>query len=156
MRNSLTRANPFPREECGRSDCVLCFQRDGSGKRTKCTESNVGYQGQYSRCPTMFSYVGETSRTAYTRIKEHMANYRAAAAAKLPALPRNQTSGEGLKAKDVKSWMWEHERDCHGGVIGPDGGRTDFNFQVTGIFRTCLDRQIDEGLRMSQCESESF
>ena len=54
----------------------------------------------------------------------------------------------------MKSWMWEHSRDCHGGQVGERGGITDYNFRVTGVFKKCLDRQIDEGLRITACETQ--
>ena len=30
----------------------------------------------------------------------------------------------------------------------------DYEFSVTGIFKKCLDRQVDEGFRISKCEAE--
>jgi hypothetical protein len=117
-------------------------------------KNNVGYEAKCARCPTRFSYIGETSRTGYTRTKEHISDYRAAAAARLPPLP--PTAGglaEGRK-KNVKSFMWEHSRDCHGGTVGQQGGVEDYMFIVSGAFRKCLDRQVDEGLRILQCENE--
>ena len=99
--------------------------------------------------------MGESSRTAYTRLSEHLSDYRAASAAKLPALPTNDgVAGCGKRKRDVKSWMWEHIRDCHGGVPGEDGGMNDYKFKVTGVFKKCLDRQVDEGLRITECETE--
>ena len=154
-RNVLTKSNQFPREECSRTDCVLFFQRDRSKPSVQCVKRSVGYEGQCARCPTRFAYIGESSRTAYTRIREHLADYRAAAAAQLPALPAPQWQGQdGVKKKDVKSWMWEHCREHHEGYVGGDGGMSDYVFKVTGQFRKCLDRQIDEGLRITECESK--
>ena len=43
-----------------------------------------------SRCPNQFNYQGESSRTAFTRLSEHLSDYRAAAAAQLPALPSTE------------------------------------------------------------------
>ena len=71
----------------------------------------VGYEGQCVRCDTKHTYIGETSRLAYTRIKQHLVDYRAAAAANLPALPADR-GGSDFRKWDVKSWMWEHSRDC--------------------------------------------
>ena len=154
-RGVLVKSNQFPREECGREQCVLCFQKDGGRTEcVRCVANNVGYEGKCLRCPTRFSYLGETSRTAYTRLKEHLSDYRAASAARLPALQPNVGVEFGKKKKDVKSWMWEHSRDCHGGVIGEEGGMFDYKFSVTGVFRKCLDRQVDEGLRITECEAE--
>ena len=95
--------------------------------------------------------MGETSRTCYTRLSEHLASYRAAAAARLPALPPD--GHEGTRGKR-RSWMWDHVRDHHEGVLGEDIGMGDFNVRVTGQFRKCLYRQVDEDIRMQMCEAE--
>ena len=152
-RAGLVKSNQFGRKECGRDDCAICYQRVGN-KVTRCFKSNVGYEVQCGRCPNRFSYLGETSRTGYTRTKEHMSDYRAAAAAKLPPLPPNvgETYG-GTKRKNVKSFMWEHTRDCHDGAVGQHAGIEDYMFSVSGVFRKCLERQVDEGLRILQCEN---
>ena len=90
-----TCSNQFPRERCHRMDCILCFQKEGSRGGTNCSQSNVGYEGRCSRCQEVFAYMGEMSRTAYTRLGEHLANYRAAAAARLPPLPPDEGAESG-------------------------------------------------------------
>ena len=59
--------------------------------QTKWDYTNVGYgyERQCTRCldTDRCMYIGETSRTAYTRTREHVNNYRGNAAAKFPALP---------------------------------------------------------------------
>ena len=140
------------KKECERDNCVMCYQKEGN-KVTKCLKNNVGYEARCGCCPTRFSYLGETSRTAYTRTREHISDYRAAAAVRLPPLPPTDGEAQGRK-KNVKSFMWEHSRDCHGGLLGQRGGIGDYQFSVTGVFRKCLDRQVDEGLRILQCENE--
>ena len=50
--------------------------------------------------------------------------------------------------------MWEHTRDVHGGQIGDNGGVSDYRFKVSSKFKRCLQRQIDEGLRMKRKEEE--
>ena len=108
--------------------------------------------GQCARCADKVSYIGETSKPAYTRFKQHFANYRAAAPANLQALPNPTLGGSVMKpGRDVKSWMWEHARDMHGGVVG---GMGDFNMKVTGKFRKCLERQVSEGIQITMCENE--
>jgi hypothetical protein len=148
----LTRSNQFPREKCHRTECILCFQKDGSRGGTRCAQSNVGYEGRCARCHEVFAYMGETSRTAYTRLGEHLANYRAAAVARLPPLPPDDSGGRARVRH--KSWMWEHVRDYHDGVLGDSNGMTDFNVKVTGKFKRCLERQVNEDIRMQQCEAE--
>ena len=99
-------------------------------------------------------YWTEIDNEVKTRIKDHLTTYRAAAAANLPALPADR-GGEGEhRRKDVKSWMWEHCRDSHSGQVGDSGGMGDFIFKVSGVFPKCLNRQIDERLRITDCESE--
>ena len=51
--------------------------------------------------------------------------------------------------------MWEHSRDYHGGLLGQDGEKDDYEFCVSGVFKNCLDRQVDEGFRILQCENET-
>ena len=50
-----------------------------------CDKGNIGYEYECTRCPDKAVYVGETSRTAFTRLTEHLEDYRSAAAALLPA-----------------------------------------------------------------------
>ena len=94
------------RKECGRDECVMCYQREGN-KVTKCLKNNVGYEAKCGRCPTRFSYLGETSRTAFTRTKEHMSDYRAAAAAKLPlsCRPCHQLMGRLKEGRKMLSHL---------------------------------------------------
>ena len=50
---------------------------------------------------------------------QHFNNYKAAAATKLAALPNPRLDSMEKESRiDVKSWMWEHTRDVHGGVVG--------------------------------------
>ena len=130
----------------------MCFNRDENSQALQCVHMSVGYEGQCARCDTKHAYIGETSRTAYTRIRQHMADYRSAAAANLPALPDDRVGD--VRKRDVKSWMWEHSRDYHEGQLGDGGGIEDYSFKVSGRFRKCLNRQIDEGLRMTASELE--
>ena len=48
--------------------------------------------------------------------------------------------------------MWEHSRDYHGGQLGDGGGIKDYSFKVSGRFRKCPNRQIDEGMTASELE----
>ena len=52
-----------------REDCAICVNKEDSDKRTHFDVSNVGYEGD---C------------LGYTRIREHLADYRDAATANLP------------------------------------------------------------------------
>ena len=162
-RVGLVKSNQFPGEECHRENCILCLQRAGAGQRSSCMLNSVSYEGQCTRCPDKQVYVGETSRAAYTRVNEHMDNYRAASRANLPALVQDENRVMCGKARcvaqnkckcAVKSWMWEHTRDHHGGVVGEDTGITDYRMSVTKKFEKCLYRQVFEDIRMQHCVSE--
>ena len=48
--------------------------------------------------------------------------------------------------------MFHHTATRHEGIIGPDKGKTDYKFHVTGQFTDNLTRQIDEGRRQTQME----
>ena len=54
--------------------------------------------------------------------------------------------------RDVKSWMWEHTRDVHGRDVGESDGLRDYVMRVTGKFRKCLERQVAEGILITECE----
>ena len=97
----------------------------------------------------------ETSKTGYTRLKQHYSNYRSASAANLPALPQS-TPGNGLNKheREPKSWMWEHTRNVHDGEVGENNGMNDYRMKVTGKFRKCLERQVNEGVRIQKCEDK--
>ena len=85
-------------------------------------------------------------------IPEHLSDYRSAAAAQLPPLTPDEGWALDGRKKDVKLFMWEHSRDWHGGVVGPNGGMEDYDFSVASVFKKCLDRQVEEGLRILECE----
>ena len=49
--------------------------------------------------------------------------------------------------------MCEHVRECHGGVVGENGGIEDFKVKVSESFSKCLQRQVDEDIRMQEYET---
>ena len=149
----VVRTNQFPREVCHREDCAICIQVDGEAENTHCDKSSVGYEGDCVRCiDSVWKYVGETSRTGYTRMKEHLSDYRAASAARLPPLPSSDTTPD--RKQIVKSWMWEHTRDVHGGQVGAREGIGDYKFRVKQRFRKCLERQVNEDIRMQHYKKD--
>ena len=100
VKSDMVKSNPFPtREGCKRKECVMCDQAPSKGK---CWESNVCYKITCNRTPCVGSeviptYVGETSRSYFTRGAQHMALYR---------------------GKKESSFLWKHTQERHGGVIG--------------------------------------
>ena len=150
VKQNIVRSNPFPRQSCGRPDCIL-DQTSDKGCRERCFKEGVGYSSRCTRCraagqhvdgrppdrPVNYTYSGETARTIYTRSKQHLANYKSHRA--------------GRKA--VESWMWEHTVSHHGGVVGPDQGQGDYEFRIEGVFQKPLQRQVDEAVRLGQIDS---
>ena len=68
----LTRSNQFPRNKCTRENCVMCVEESEMGKRMKCESSNIGYEGDCSRCTdNVYKYAEETSRTVFIRIRQY-------------------------------------------------------------------------------------
>ena len=140
------RSNPFPKQSCGREDCLLDRLSD-KGCQGACYKEGVGYAGTCIRCRNSqqedgrplkdavnYSYTGETARTLYTRAKQHLANYRSHLTGRRP----------------TESWMWEHTVSHHNSEMGPDHGAADYAFRLQGTFRKSLSRQVDEAVRLGQ------
>ena len=157
VRQHLCRSDPFPATSCVRRGCGLCHPDGSNGQ---CWKSNIGYRYDCTRCRTelnnlvvggapiedlnVYQYVGETSRTAYTRHLQHMANYRAAANG------RGVNPLDGDESDKAGSFMWEHTHDVHGGDVGQDEGKADYKLSIEGRFRDSLTRQVDEDVRLRE------
>ncbi len=121
LKSYLQRSNPFRLEKCGRDNCFLC-STNGNGN---CTATNVTYEIKCKACaatenPVRHRYVGETSRNAYCRGKEHM---------------------EGLRGKRDASVFWKHCKEVH------DSEEVDFEMSVLGRYKNdCMMRQIMEAV----------
>ena len=66
IKKLLQRSDPFKSWKCEREDCAVCRE---SG-RGPCDWQSVTYEIKCAECGDI--YIGETSRSAYTRGKEHM------------------------------------------------------------------------------------
>ena len=73
-------------------------------------------------------YIGETSRNAYVRGLEHIQKYH---------------------YKDNKSPLYKHAQTHHGGRLD-----VKFSMKVANRFRDPLTRQVNEGVRIHNCEAE--
>ena len=76
----LSRNNPFKRKHCDRPLCPLAASGDDC--KEACYKEGVVYQASCNICTsedkTNSVYIGETSRTLYTRIGQHVKDYKAA------------------------------------------------------------------------------
>ena len=66
VKRLLQRSNPFKKEPCLQSDCLVCQ----TGGRGNCRTDSITYELQCKECGD--KYIGETGRNAYTRGKEHL------------------------------------------------------------------------------------
>ena len=46
------------------------------------------------------------------------------------------------------TFMWNHTKNIHRGVPGPNNGEDDYQMFLDGSFRDPLTRQVDEDVRM--------
>ena len=134
--SDIVKANPFPINNCGRSNCSMCSGGGDSGG--KCYTSNAVYKFECTRAgctgeevattnttrpvPT---YVGETSRPLFNRAQEHKDLY---------------------SKRKPQSAMWRHTEMEHAGVILDPN--TDFKFTVLNSHRTALDRILEEAVQI--------
>ena len=112
---------------CHRTDCVVCVFHNGKGS-SKCRKNNVVYESSCNVCKAEGSskstYIGETGRSLYERSLEHLAD----------AASMKQTSH-----------IWRHWATCHPDMLS----QPDFTFKVVRVHKSCLDRQIHEGVRIA-------
>ena len=109
----------------------MCSNGPSNGK---CWSSSVVYKVSCNRCVGQtHSYVGETSRSPYTRGVQHLALYN---------------------RKNDTSFMWRHTRDHHHGVIGHDRGSHDFTMKRLSTFKDPLTRIIEEAVEIKEQEDD--
>ena len=102
LKSMLQKSDPFKAKRCAKVDCLVC-RTDGKGS---CRSTGVTYELVCQACCN--KYIGETSRSAYTRGREHL---------------------NALERREESSVMWRHSCDRHGGNI------PEFVMNVTGTFR---------------------
>ena len=116
----LQRSDPFKQRRFANANCLLCrTDRKGS-----CRGTGVTYELVCQACKS--KYVGETSRSAYIRGREHF---------------------HALKWREESSVMWKHCCERH------ERNEVSFVMNVTGIF--CDDlmlRQITESVLINKVE----
>ena len=120
------RSDPFKSRKCERGDCPVC-REDGKGP---CDRQSVTYNIKCAECNDI--YIGETSRSAYTRGKEHM------------KLLVKKRSGE-------RSALWKQCKEKHNSEMQK------FEMNVTGSYSNdTMLRQISENVRIDQVPEGSL
>ena len=128
--------NPWSGGICGRKDCAPCNQKNE--KTEDCFKTNILYESRCTECngtekgkedgsladtrPNPSIYVAESSRSMKERSKEHWRD-------------TNKTSEDSHM---VKHWSVAH----------PDSTKPRFNFYVMRSFKTPLERQVAEAVRI--------
>ena len=162
VKQQLVRSNPRPREECGRNLCP--FRMAGEKCRERCYREGVGYIGRCVRCAeeqrqqgrkeediVWQAYHGESSRSVPTRSGEHYCDYQAAMKKPAPVQRRDdEEEGEGSS-----SWMADHTRSHHGGVIS-DNPLDDYDFLLVEQNRKPLLRQLEESVRIKMAKESGY
>ena len=91
-----------------------------SSNSGSCRRENITYQIECKDCN--YIYIGETSRNAYTRGKEHLA---------------------ACEKADPNSVLYEHSMNVHN-----DNSSERFGMFVTGTYESALSRQITEATKI--------
>ena len=106
--------------------CFCC----SSGNPRGCEQNSVGYRMLCETCllaGTPALYEGETGRNAYARGLEHQGD---------------------LRHRREESPLWKHCQLVHGGET------QEFTMKVLRSFQSCLERQVNEAVRISSTEAE--
>ena len=112
--------------KCKRKECFCC----STVEKGNCEKNSVGYQIICDTCNVNEEYAvyeGETGRNAYSRGMEHM---------------------DGLIRRDTENPLWKHCNLVHYGTV------QNFSMEVTNNFQTCLGRQINEAVHISQSQAK--
>ena len=123
----LSNKNLWSGQECGRGECRSCAQ--SGDRREDCIRRNILYESECTKCSKQSDkgeggpniYVGETARSLHERMTEHWKD------------------AEGGKEE---SHMVEHVGEAH------QGEAPEFKFKVVRGFKTSLDRQVAEAIRI--------
>ena len=118
LKRMLQRSDPFRKKQCQSIDCLVCR----TGGKGSCRSTGVTYELICENC--RHKYIGEMSRSAYTRGKEHQS---------------------ALDQREESSVMWRHLCDKHGRDV------PEFVINVTGTFHNdAMLRQITEAVMISK------
>ena len=124
MKRLLQRSDLCKLRQCEREDCLVC-RRDEKGP---CDRQSVTYEIKCTECNNI--YVGETSRSAYTRGKE---------------------CEKSLSNQEERSALWKHCKEKHNNEVQR------FQMNVTYLYpNDAMLRQISEGMRIEKVPGDSL
>ena len=119
VKKVLQKSYPFEKAKC-EDNCFVCVS-EGSGN---CRRSNVSYEIVCDRVGCKDVYIGETSRNAFCRGREHL---------------------KGLESMKDESVFIEHLKECHEGDTSHPPCHK-FKMNVTECHNTTLDRMVSEAV----------
>ena len=90
-------------------------------------------------------YIGETGRSAFERMREHFHNFNNKLEPKLKTISDDIEGDKNKNEKDKGSAMWLHSKHEHNGTLSND----DWIARITSTHRGALNRQVTEGIRIS-------
>ena len=130
LKRLLQRSNPFKSKTCEKADCMVCL----NGGKGPCDVHGITYSITCMECANSNEkekiYIGETSRNAYTRGKEHLAS---------------------LSRREENSVLWKHSKEKHNGSI------PQFCMSVKGQFKDdAMLRQISEAVMINKEGKENI
>ena len=117
---------PLRNKDCGRNNCLCCR----SGHPGRCEQNSAGYRISCEACllaGCTALYDGETGSNAYDRGNQHQ---------------------DGLRNESEENPLWKHCQLIH------DGEKQSFKMEVVGCFKSCLERQVNEAVRIASSEAD--
>ena len=149
----LVKKNPWLELKggCERLDCLICASSGGKG--TSCRRENICYAIECKLCEVageessgegtleknllnekkIVRYLGESSRSGYERIKEHVANFEARKEGK-------EEDGDFSSS----SVLWLHSKEEHSGEMVAG----DWRVKIISSHCTALGRQVTEAVKI--------
>ena len=127
VKNKLQKSNPFERTKCRKEDCVTCRKNID----VDCRRRGVVYEIECKEDGCGRKYIGQTGRTIYERMKEHV----------------RKVGNDRVDL--VTGAVEQHSRECHKG--------RDFKFQVRvkdNNFGKPTRRMITEAVRIDSLDKK--
>ena len=159
LKSKLQRSDPFREKKCKSDDCIVCVEGDGG----RCRIDGVTYKVTCKGCGEV--YIGQSSKNAYTRGKEHMLTVNAgqtAHRARSQAQPSqsqpsqsqpSQASSQtyGRRKPQPKPTLKHHVDEKHAAEVEPPK----FKMEVTEIFGgDALKRQVSEAIQIRETRGQ--
>ena len=123
---------PAQKQMCSAKKCLA---RDLGEPKIGCRVNGVGYKLDCKHCllaGRQSTYIGETGKNGHCRILNHQSKFRS----------------KTTKTRE-ESAFYKHIIQAHSELYKEnDELETHFNFEVLKVFKTPLDREVDEGVRM--------